>query len=249
MKDYTRREALKMMGTTSAMLPFGLVSAKGKSGDSASKAKILVAGAHPDDPETGCGGTMALLANQGHEVVSLYLTRGEAGIPGKSHDDAASIRTKEAKKACEILEARPRFAGQIDGDTVVNNEWFKKVGAIFDEEQPDVIFTHWPVDSHRDHRAMSLLAYDWWLNNGKKAALYYFEVLSGIQSQVFDPDFYIDISSVEPTKRKACYAHASQHPDEMYGIHEQMASFRGLEHRCDYAEAFVYHDQGPQMKK
>ena len=57
--------------------------------------KIIVVGAHPDDPETACGGTMVLLSQAGHEVVSAYLTRGEAGIPGKSHRISARIRTRE----------------------------------------------------------------------------------------------------------------------------------------------------------
>ena len=46
--------------------------------------KALVIGAHPDDPETICGGTMLVLKNQGCEVVSVYLTSGEAGINGKT---------------------------------------------------------------------------------------------------------------------------------------------------------------------
>jgi len=57
-----------------------------------------VAGAHPDDPETGAGGTMALYSKHGHQVVSLYLTRGETGIPGKSPNETAAIRTKEAEE-------------------------------------------------------------------------------------------------------------------------------------------------------
>ena len=48
--------------------------------------KILVIGAHPDDPETAAGGTICLLTDAGHEVVCVYLTKGEAGIAGKSHD-------------------------------------------------------------------------------------------------------------------------------------------------------------------
>jgi LmbE family N-acetylglucosaminyl deacetylase len=62
---------------------------------------------------------MARYAELGHEVVSLYLTRGEAGIRGKNHDDAARIRTAEAEQACKILGARPMFVGQIDGATEV----------------------------------------------------------------------------------------------------------------------------------
>ncbi|MBR6432021.1 MAG: PIG-L family deacetylase, partial [Muribaculaceae bacterium] len=53
--------------------------------------KVLAIGAHPDDPETCCGGTMCLLTDASHDVVCVYLTRGEAGIPGKSHSEAAAI--------------------------------------------------------------------------------------------------------------------------------------------------------------
>ena len=60
--------------------------------------KVLVIGAHPDDPETMCGGTMIKLREMGVEVVSVYFTGGEAGIPGKSHEESRTIRTAEAKK-------------------------------------------------------------------------------------------------------------------------------------------------------
>ena len=62
--------------------------------------KVLAIGAHPDDPETCCGGTMCLLTDAGHEVVCVYLTRGEAGIKGMSHSEAAAIRVVESENAC-----------------------------------------------------------------------------------------------------------------------------------------------------
>jgi LmbE family N-acetylglucosaminyl deacetylase len=65
------------------------------------------------------GGTIARFAALGHEVVCLYLTRGEAGIEGRSHADAARVRTGEAERACAALGARPLFAGQVDGATEV----------------------------------------------------------------------------------------------------------------------------------
>src|SRR5437763_16923599 len=98
--------------------------------DGAKLLKAVIVGGHPDDPESGCGGTMARLADLGHDVVALYLTRGEAGIRGKSHDEAARIRTAEAGKACQILKARPIFAGQIDGETEVAPERYKAFAAI-----------------------------------------------------------------------------------------------------------------------
>src|SRR6516225_948257 len=76
--------------------------------------KAVCVGAHPDDPESGCGGTLARYAAAGHQVTVIYLTRGEAGIAGKSHQEAAAIRTGEAETACKVLGARAVFAGQID---------------------------------------------------------------------------------------------------------------------------------------
>src|SRR6185437_10409619 len=101
----------------------------------------------------GCGGTIALYSAQGHNVSILYLTRGEAGIRGKSAQEAAAIRTAESEKACAILKAKPVFAGQIDGDTEVDRSRYQDFSRILQSLQPDIVFTHWPIDTHRDHRA------------------------------------------------------------------------------------------------
>jgi LmbE family N-acetylglucosaminyl deacetylase len=58
--------------------------------------RIVIASAHPDDPETGCGGTVARYTDLGHKVIVLYLTRGERGISGKTYEEAGIIRTDEA---------------------------------------------------------------------------------------------------------------------------------------------------------
>ena len=208
-----------------------------------SKLKVVVAGAHPDDPESIAGGTMALFADQGHEVVALYLTRGEAGISGKTHAEAAAIRTAEALAACAVLKARARFAGQVDGATEVSAGRYQELRALLDEERPSLVITHWPVDTHRDHRAVSLLVYDAWLASGKRFALLYTEAMTGAQTQGFTPTHYVDISAIEPRKRQACFAHASQDPAEFYAHHERMHSFRGLEAGCALAEAFARHPQ------
>jgi LmbE family N-acetylglucosaminyl deacetylase len=110
-----------------------------------------------------------------------------------------------------------------------------------------VVLTHWPVDTHRDHRAISLLAYDAWLGTGRTAALGYFEVLTGDQTQVFHPTDYVDITAVAARKRDAVSAHVSQLPEEWYPAHERMARFRGMEHGCEMAEAFIRHDRGPAL--
>jgi LmbE family N-acetylglucosaminyl deacetylase len=243
MKNISRR---KMLGLT-GMAAGGVISAgplqSYSSEKKAKKLKILITGAHPDDPETGCGGSILKFTEQGHDVVALYLTRGEAGIPGTSYKKAAKIRTDEAKKACDILHAKPVFAGQVDGNTEITKEHYKTVKDLIKKEDPDLVFTHWPIDSHRDHRITSTLVYDAWLELGRKFDLLYYEVLTGEQSQNFNPDLYIDISSVEKKKEKACLCHQSQNPEEVYAYHKKMSSFRGLEFNCTHAEAFIAHVQ------
>ena len=210
-----------------------------------SNRKIIVFGAHPDDPETGCGGLMALLSQAGHDVVAAYLTRGEAGIPEKSHQEAADIRTKEALEACEVLGARAAFLGQIDGRCEVNAARYADVHRFVAHEQPDVVLTHWPIDTHRDHRACSLLVYDVWQRLDRRFALFYYEVMTGQQTQNFAPTDYVDIGSVVQQKHRACFVHASQKIEAFYpNDHGKMERFRGLEFGCDYAEAFVRHVQG-----
>ncbi len=210
--------------------------------------KIVVVGAHPDDPETACGGTMALLSQAGHEVVAAYLTRGEAGIPGVSHDAAAAIRTQEALRACELLGARAVFLGQIDGQCEVNPARYDEMRHFFEQEQPDLVFTHWPIDTHRDHRACSTLVYDAWLRMGRRIPLFYFECMAGQQSHKFFPTDYVDITAVVELKHQACLVHESQHVAEWYAdSHGKMEAFRGLECGCDYAEAFARHAQSADV--
>src|SRR2546421_109560 len=121
MQDHslTRRSFLKQSAafagpTILAATALPLAAAESESG-AARKLKIVCVGGHPDDPESGCAGTLARYSDLGHGVTVIYLTRGERGISGKSLDEAARIRTLECETACKIIGARPVFAGQIDG--------------------------------------------------------------------------------------------------------------------------------------
>ena len=204
--------------------------------------KILIIGAHPDDPETAAGGTMCLLTDAGHEVVSVYLTRGEAGIPGKSHEEAAAIREKEAKAACAVTGARPLFMNQIDGSTEVNLDRYREMREMLEKEKPDIVITHWPIDGHRDHAVCGILVLDAWRRLDRRFELYYFEVMSGTQTQMFHPSDWVDITSTRERKYKASYCHVSQDLKEvMEGWHDPMERFRGIECRCEAAEAFLHH--------
>jgi LmbE family N-acetylglucosaminyl deacetylase len=205
--------------------------------------KVVVTGGHPGDPEYGCGGTIARYSDAGHEVVILYLNRGEKQCPAAEDDPGATVRVAEAKKACEILKSRPVFATQCDAHSIVDNEHYDRFRSLLEEEKPDVVFTHWPIDSHRDHRALSTLVHDAWFRMKGSFALYYYEV--GEDTMMFSPTDYVDISSTEERRRRACYAHASQTPDHFYPEQTLISRFRGAEAGFAHAEAFTKHVRSP----
>ena len=202
--------------------------------------KVLVIGAHPDDPESMCAGTMLKLKAMGAEVVAVYLTSGEAGIVGKTHEQARTIRQAEARKACEVLGVRAVFLTQTDGNAEVNKERYAEMKALIEAEQPDMVITHWPIDSHRDHRVCSILVYDAWRMTGRGFDLYYSEVMTGMQTQNFTPTLWVDITDYRDKKIEAYLCHESQ---ELEGAvkeyHDTMERMRGMECQAKYAEAFV----------
>jgi LmbE family N-acetylglucosaminyl deacetylase len=209
------------------------------------KRRVIVCGGHPGDPEYGCGGTVARYTDLGHEVILLYLNDGE--WPPQKPPEARGHRMAEARKACEILKARPQHAGQKNGQAVVDAVSYQAFHELVQALAPDVLFTHWPIDNHADHRAISILAYDAWLHLGKKFALYYYEVSNGEDAVHFSPTHYVDITSTEPRKRQACYAHASQTPDRYYALQELVTRMRGLESGHRHAEGFIRHVQSPDF--
>lgn len=237
-----RRDILKVAGVAVA----GTAILGGEVFASESKNKLkpkkaLVIGAHPDDPEGNVGGTMIRLRQAGWEVVSVYLTRGHGGIKGKSQDEAAAIRTQEAIEACKILDARPVFMSQIDGNTEVNKERYAEMQDLIAQENPDIVFTHWPIDGHPDHRVCSILVFNAWRRLNYSFELYYFETMNGTQTQYFQPTDYVDISSVAEQKHESYFCHVSQNTRNSYkGWHCHSEKFRGLEFRCDRAEAFIH---------
>ena len=204
---------------------------------------VVVTGGHPGDPEYACGGTVARYARLGHAVTLLYLNRGEnpqqEGVGCALTDDAP--RMQEARAACRILGATPVFAAQCDARSIVDPAHYRDFTQLLAGLHPDVIFTHWPIDNHPDHRAMSNLAYQAWIDLGRQAAFYYFEVSNGEDTTMFTPSDYVDITEVEPVKRAACYAHASQEPDRNYALQSAVARFRGIEAGFGQAEGFVRH--------
>jgi LmbE family N-acetylglucosaminyl deacetylase len=208
--------------------------------------RILCVGAHPGDPEFGCGGTMARYADAGHSVTLLYLTRGEAYDSSKTYSESAAIRTKEAETACRLLNTKPLFAGQIDGNTVLDKTQNGALAKMIADQNPDLVFTHWPLDTHPDHQVAGQLTLNAWVRSGKRFKLYFYEVNTGSETMAFTPTDYVDITSVRDKKNAAMFAHKSQGPEDVYnGWFKTMEGFRGLEAGVPAAEAFFHLDNRP----
>jgi len=243
--DLTRRgfieQSVVAATSVAGVTTLALGARAGSSG--AARLSVLCIGGHPDDPESGCGGTLARYAALGHAVTILYLTRGERGIDGTSLDEAARIRTAESEAACKVLGATAAFFGQIDGATELNHAHVDAMHRFFTTTKPDIVFTHWPVDTHMDHQVASILTIRAWMNL-PAARLFFFEVNAGSQTQGFLPNTYVDISSVVEQKKTALFAHVSQDGRGIWREHHEiMAQWRGREAGVTAAEAFVHLDR------
>jgi len=200
---------------------------------------MLVFGAHPDDPESGCGGTMALHSGRGDQVTALYATSGELGIPSMPIRQAALVREGEALEACAILGAAARFLRLPEQKIEASPEATDRLVEELRGLKPEMVLAHWPLDSHVDHQVAGMLAWRVWLRDPAAFRLLFYEVLTGSQTLHFHPDTYVDISSVQATKKEAVMRHASQRPEGWYPHQRATEQFRGRESRCEAAEAFL----------
>jgi len=129
-------------------------------------ANILVVGPHPDDQELGMGGTIALLAQQGHDVLLLDMTNGEPTPYGDPQ-----TRGEEAKKAAEILSPDPEkfpgakpvrrvLLGLPNREVVHDIESRHKVAGVIRAHRADIVFTPYFEDAHPDHIAVTKIVED-----------------------------------------------------------------------------------------
>ena len=203
--------------------------------------QIVCIGAHPGDPEFGCGGTMAKYSDAGHAVTFLYLTRGEASDSTKTHEEMANLRSLEASDSCKILNATPVFAGQLDGNTELNKTQNEKMTKIIFDLKPDIVFAQWPVDAHPDHQVKGLLSLTSWVKSNRRFHLYFYEVNTGSETMSFTPTDYVDITAVRERKKLAMFAHKTQNPIETYNDYfKPLEEFRGLEAGVKVAEGFIH---------
>ena len=212
------------------------------------KLKVIVVGAHVDDPQSGCGGLISLCARSAHEVVALSLTRGDSDSIARSLRMAphalAAKRHEDAVRSCAVLKCRLTVLSYINRAVVITPERYEEFSKTLLVQTPDVVFTHWPIDSHPDHRAASLLTYNAWLDGGRKFPLFFYEVELGRQTQDFLPTYYVDITSVAEQKKAAAFENSIT-VGGWWPLHEDMQHMRGLESGCQFAEAFHLHPQSP----
>jgi LmbE family N-acetylglucosaminyl deacetylase len=207
------------------------------------KLRVVVFGGHPDDPESGAGGLIALLTQAGHEVLVGYATTFRTGRSFKGEPEG-EVRQRESRAACKLLGATPKFFPYAHEKLEADPEAQRAVVAWLDEVKPDIVVTHWLFDTHPNHHVAGSLI---WRAYAKQGGwnLYCFEVETDQQSRGFVPQLYLDISAVHSLKHDACYAHVSQNPDEFWRLHEAMHHRRGAECGVALAEAFYLVEAKP----
>lgn len=220
-----------------ALILFVLLPAQIAMGAAAEKKlRVVIFGAHCDDPETGAGGLVAQLTQTGHEVILAYAAtfRGDRQIDGEPED---TVRRRESAAACAILGATPYFfpydMATLNNDAATAkqfNDWLAEV-------KPDIVLAHWPLDTHPNHQVVGALAWQAYRHEGGWS-LYYFEVLTNTQSMSFQPNVYVDIAPVADMKKKAIDCLVSQDPAELWQLHDAMHLARGKECGCERAEAY-----------
>ena len=184
------------------------------------KLDILAIGAHPDDVELSCSGTLAKEIDRNKKVGILDLTRGELGTRG-----TAEIRDQEAKDAANILGVSVREnLGFRDGFFTNNEEHQLAIISVLRKYRPEIVLCNAVTDRHIDHGKGSQLVSDACFLSGlrkietsnkgiKQEAWRPTKVYHYIQWQILEPDFVVDISGYMDKKMESVMAYKSQFYD------------------------------------
>jgi len=194
---------------------------------------VLAVGAHPDDIELGCAGTLALHKSNGDKVYLLVLTKGEAS--GK-----IDVREKECREAAAILGVDDLFFGGLE-DTRVHDgrETIDIIEKIIDKLAPDIIYAPTSKDTHQDHRNTGHSAQ----SAGRRCKMILLYEGASTQRD-FVPQVFVDIAKTYDVKKKATRIFGSQLNNDHGGYSsaveavEGLAKYRGYQAGCDVAEAF-----------
>lgn len=181
------------------------------------KVDILAIGAHPDDVELGCGGTLAKFISQGKKVAIVDLTEGELGTRGTNE-----TRAKEAKRASNILGVMAREnLGMKDGFLSNTEEYQMRIVKMVRKYQPEIIFANAIDDRHPDHAKAAKLVSDACFLSGlikietvdtdeTQPVWRPKHIFNYIQWKSIKPDFVVDISDFMDKKIEACLAYETQ---------------------------------------
>jgi N-acetylglucosamine malate deacetylase 1 len=212
-------------------------------------ASMLVIGPHPDDQELGMGGSIALLASQGHKVHLVDMTTGEPTPLGSPEQ-----RIKESTAAAKILNVGRTQVGLPNRQVIHDIASRHKLAAVIRAHKADVLFLPYPVDAHPDHVAVTRIGedarFDAKLTKSDipgepcypKRIIYYFCTHLRMN---FVPTFCLDITNHLETKMAAINTYESQfiwnksHVPEMV---KTMAGYFGSRIGTKYAEPFFTHE-------
>jgi len=203
--------------------------------------RILAIGAHLDDIELACGGTLAKAVACGHDVKMIVMSKS-----GYSNYDGRVLRTEEkavmeGKNAAKVLGVcNIEILDYDTKDIPYHSEVIEALDSRIQEYKPDIIFTHWIFDTHQAHEgvAKSSITAARRHNN-----IYMYEPIypAGRSYMGFRPQMYIDIGGFEEQKLEALRMHKTEY--EKFGNQwiegtKARAAYRGYEMGKQYAEAF-----------
>lgn len=195
--------------------------------------RVLALGAHPDDIEAGCGGTLSKYARNGHRIFLMVLTAGEQGA-------ARGIRTREQQQAAKSLNAEKIYwGGYPDTKLPMDQRLIQKIERVVRKVDPHFIFVHFHDDTHQDHRHLASCTMT--ATRYTKNVMFY----EGPTTQNFSPTVFVDIDTVLEDKIQALRAHTSQVKKTniegltILDIIRSSAHFRGIQGRVKNAEGFV----------
>ncbi|MGB4135288.1 MAG: PIG-L family deacetylase [Microbacterium sp.] len=216
--------------------------------------RVLAIGAHPDDVESLCGGTMALYAQAGAHITIAIATRGDIGSPDGTRDQIALTRRLEAQAAADIIGAEVLWLGYDDEFLFSARDSRLAMIEAMRRARPDVMFVLDENDYNPDHRAAGLIARDARvpatvpLIETRSPALpvapptFVADTFGGHR---FEPEGFVDISDVMEIKERMLRQHESQVHwiESVYGVDtlgptRAQSRFRGAQAGCDYAEGF-----------
>lgn len=195
--------------------------------------RVLALGAHPDDIEAGCGGTLSKYARNGHRIFLMVLTAGEQGA-------ARGTRTREQQQAAKSLKAEKIYwGGYPDTKLPMDQRLIQKIERVVRKVDPHFIFVHFHDDTHQDHRHLASCTMT--ATRYTKNVMFY----EGPTTQNFSPTVFVDIDTVLEDKIQALRAHTSQVKKTniegltILDIIRSSAHFRGIQGRVKNAEGFV----------